>query len=95
MAKRIALISDTHQFHERVDIPECDILIHSGDYSSYGDLRDLTNFNKWLGTLKQCGSIVIVDGNHDLYAATSYPTAKALFTNAIYIRDELVEVQGL
>jgi Icc-related predicted phosphoesterase len=95
MAKRIALISDTHMQHDGIDIPACDILLHAGDYSSYGDLKDLTNFNKWLGTLKQCKNIVIVDGNHDLFAATSYPMAKTLFSNATYIRDELIEVQGL
>lgn len=95
MAKTIALISDTHQYHDTVEVPPCDILIHAGDYSSYGDMNELIKFNQWLGTLDQAKNIVCIDGNHDIFAYKSHSTARALFSNAIYLRDELVEVQGL
>ncbi len=92
---KIALISDTHGFHDEIDIPICDILIHAGDYSSWGNMQELIAFNEWLGTLDQCKNIVVIDGNHDLYAYKSYSIAKHLFTNATYLRDELVTINGL
>jgi len=92
---RIALISDTHGFHDEITIPACDILIHSGDYSGYGDMRELIAFNQWLGTLDQCENIVVVDGNHDIFAYKSHSTARALLTNAIYLRDEMTTINGL
>jgi len=91
----IALISDTHGFHWDLDIPACDILLHAGDYGSYGDMKETVDFNQWLGTLDQVKHKIIVAGNHDLFAAKNYNMTKTLFSNADYIQDEMITVERL
>jgi hypothetical protein len=34
---RIVCISDTHGYHRSIPIPTCDILIHGGDFTNYGE----------------------------------------------------------
>ena len=36
-AIKICVISDTHQCHNVFNIPSCDIFIHCGDFSFYGN----------------------------------------------------------
>lgn len=67
MITKIVHISDTHgdPFHSKVVIPECDILIHSGDFSEWrGTIRDLTLFLTWFE--KQPAKVkIFISGNHD------------------------------
>lgn len=94
MTKRIVVISDTHNSHEEIDVPHGDILLHCGDWSGVGSLQELISLNQWFGTLG-FQDIVVIAGNHDRFAEASYSTTKQLFTNAHYIQDEMIEVQGL
>ena len=34
---RIVCISDTHGYHRSILIPTCDILIHGGDFTNFGE----------------------------------------------------------
>jgi Icc-related predicted phosphoesterase len=62
---RIVFISDTHGSHHDIkDIPESDIIIHSGDFSSYGHQEDTKDFLKWYHALPHRRK-VLVAGNHD------------------------------
>lgn len=90
---KIIFISDTHGSHEDLVIPDGDMLIHCGDYSPQGTATDLFFFNKWLGTLPHKYKLV-VSGNHDLYAENNYSLVKILFTNAIYLENESIEIEG-
>jgi len=97
---KIVCISDTHSKHEHIDMPEGDILIHSGDicFANKGDqqseLVHLNKFNDWLATLNYKHKIVIA-GNHDMILEDSgKEKAKELLSNAIYLDQELVEVEG-
>jgi hypothetical protein len=51
MAKvRIICISDTHGQHAGLRMPYGDILIHAGDFMTYGNVpREIIDFNAWLG----------------------------------------------
>ncbi|MBF0239610.1 MAG: metallophosphatase domain-containing protein [SAR324 cluster bacterium] len=89
----VVAISDTHGFHHSVPIPEGDILIHCGDYSGNGSAKELREFNKWLGTLPHPHKIVIA-GNHDV-VLERIPQFSDEFTNAVYLRDEEILVEGL
>lgn len=65
---RVVCISDTHGRHMKIpegSIPDGDILIHAGDFSDMGSIRQLKSFCEWLGTLPHLHKIVIA-GNHDL-----------------------------
>jgi predicted phosphodiesterase len=47
---RIVCISDTHLAHERakIKVPDGNILIHAGDGTYEGSVREITDFNRWL-----------------------------------------------
>lgn len=61
---KIVLISDTHNKHNKLVIPECDILIHAGDYSFQGTDSEIRNFYKWLNK-QPAKHIVSIQGNHE------------------------------
>lgn len=62
---RIVCISDTHMKHHHLQIPDGDILVHTGDFSSLGRWDDIQRFATWFGGLPHKHKIVIA-GNHDL-----------------------------
>lgn len=70
---RIVCLSDTHslQSYIKFDIPNGDILIHSGDFSKCGKLQEVQEFNEWLGTLPHQHKLVIA-GNHELSFDSSF-----------------------
>jgi Icc-related predicted phosphoesterase len=91
---KIICISDTHNLHKDLKIPDGDILIHAGDMTCVGGIDELKEFNQWLGTLPHRHKIVIA-GNHDLYLDHVPSLANLLITNAIYLNDSGVEIEGL
>lgn len=60
-------MSDTHSKTHllKYDIPLGDIFIHAGDFTSCGELKEVQQFNQWLGRLPHTYKIVIA-GNHEL-----------------------------
>lgn len=62
---RFVCISDTHSNHKNMKIPNGDVLLHCGDFTEHGYLREVQSFNTWLGTLPHKLKIVIA-GNHDI-----------------------------
>jgi len=98
MVKKIACISDTHNQHYGIQIPECDILLHAGDFSYMGKAIDIVELNHWFGKLKASGKvkeIVAIAGNHDWLCETNPSLAASLFTNCIYLNEQPAEVMGL
>jgi len=63
---RFVCISDTHCRHGDLArlLPEGDVLLHAGDFTSSGDLDELRCFGSWLGSLPYAHKLVIA-GNHD------------------------------
>jgi Icc-related predicted phosphoesterase len=62
---KVVHISDTHGYHDRLIIPECDVLIHSGDIGGRTGIFDLTQFLIWFE--KQRAKVkILVPGNHDI-----------------------------
>jgi Icc-related predicted phosphoesterase len=91
---KIICISDTHNLHKDLKIPDGDILIHAGDMTCVGGMDEIKEFNEWLGTLPHRHKIVIA-GNHDLYLEAVPSMANALITKAIYLNDSGIEIEGL
>ncbi len=94
---RIVAISDTHGQHEAFTkaIPECDLLIHSGDFMALGEkLQEIVSFNEWLGRLP-CRQAIVVAGNHEVAFEKKPQAARGSITNAIYLQDSGVTVNGL
>lgn len=49
---RFLLLSDTHELHRKLNVPDGDILIHAGDFTMLSKrLRAISDFNAWLGEL--------------------------------------------
>jgi Icc-related predicted phosphoesterase len=91
----ICAISDTHLSHNQLDIPECDLLIHAGDFSFVGKMVDVLDVNQWFGKLKAQGKIkeaVIICGNHDWVGMKNPSWTKEAFTNCHYLDEESIEL---
>lgn len=91
---RIILISDTHELHDQVKVPDGDILIHAGDMTMHGEFRELARFNHWMGTLPHKHKIVIA-GNHDRTLELQPALARPILDKVTYLQDELIEVEGI
>lgn len=62
----IACIGDTHGKHDLLEIPDTDVIIHTGDISSFGNKQEIAVFLEWFAGLPQKHKIFIA-GNHDFY----------------------------
>ncbi len=90
---RLVCIGDTHGFHRRLMLPAGDILIHSGDFDG-GSVEEIDDFNSWLGSLPFRHKLVVA-GNHDLLFDRNPKLARSHLTEAIYLQDSGVTVEGL
>ena len=92
---KVVCISDTHNMHDQIDLPPGDILVHAGDATGRGRVEELEEYNRWLGSIKhKYRYIVIIAGNHDWLFERDQAAARKIMTNAIYLEDELVEIEG-
>lgn len=69
---KIVAISDTHNGHNSVTIPECDILIHAGDESYGGKKPEIEAFAKWFD-VQPAKHLVWIPGNHSLAVERHWP----------------------
>lgn len=90
---KIVCISDTHELHHKIQIPECDLLIHAGDFTGRGHPTAIASFNAWLKTVPAKHKVICA-GNHDLTFEDNPVVARSLITNAIYLEDSFVVIDG-
>ena len=91
---RLVHLSDTHELHRYVKVPDGDVLIHAGDFTNISSITAINDFNDWLGDLPHAYKIVIA-GNHDSKFESRPSIAKDMITNAIYLKDNSVEIEGI
>lgn len=92
---KIVCLSDTHNYHERVRVPEGDVLIHAGDATGRGTLDEIVSFNRWFAALPHRYKIFVA-GNHDWLFETSSAFARKLLDSSIfYLQDSFVEIENL
>ena len=90
---KILHISDTHGAHHRLcDLPEADVVVHSGDFCMIEEEREILDFLNWFCDLPYRHKIFIC-GNHDdsLYDKN----IEGLDSNVHYLRNSGVEIDGL
>ena len=90
---KILHLSDTHGAHHRFrELPEADILVHSGDFCMIGEEREALDFLNWFCDLPYRHKIFIC-GNHDscLYGAN----IDGLDNNVHYLCNSGIEIEGL
>ena len=90
---KILHISDTHGCHRRLhDLPQADIVVHSGDFTMNGSEQEALDFMNWFCDLSYPQKIFIC-GNHDdcLYGAT----IDGLDGNVHYLCNSATEIESL
>lgn len=96
-SKRICAISDMHSYQNKVQVPQCDLLIVAGDITDRGEYSQITDFNNWCAALQhsgRVGEVICIAGNHDLTAQRDPETWKVLLPDVTYIEDEEIERFG-
>lgn len=86
--------SDTHGYHDKVNIPEGDILIFAGDMCTRRLLESVDLFNCFLAGLPHSYKIVVA-GNHDFPFEREPDEARKRLTNAVYLRDQSITIEGI
>jgi Icc-related predicted phosphoesterase len=90
----IVCLSDTHELHREVDVPNGDILLHAGDFTMFSrSARAILDFNEWLGLLPHSHKIII-PGNHEFFLEAD-PSRRRLIKNATVLIDEAISVSGV
>jgi Icc-related predicted phosphoesterase len=75
-------------------VPEGDVLVHSGDATITGTLRELQLFNEWFAGLPHKYKIFVA-GNHDWLFEQDRESAESLLDlGIIYLQDSSVELEG-
>lgn len=90
---RILHLSDTHGCHHLLrDLPEADVVVHSGDLCMVGTEQEALDFLNWFCDLPYRHKIFIC-GNHDdcLYGAN----INGLDDNVHYLCNSAIEIEGL
>jgi Icc-related predicted phosphoesterase len=90
---KIICISDTHGKHRQIQLPEGDLLLHTGDFMHHSNVAALLDFNDWLAD-QPFKHKVIIAGNHDRILEERPNTANHI-TNAIYLNDSGCEIEGI
>lgn len=89
---KIILISDTHTFHNYVNMPEGDVLVHAGDLAGSGRLEEVQDALNWLNAQPQ-EYVLCVAGNHD-WALQKYKD-RLSFGRVKYLEDEGLTINGV
>ena len=96
--KRIVFISDTHTKHDKLNIPECDILIHAGDWSFQGKIQETIDFAQWLDK-QPATHIILIPANHEVVFERVLPDSREWITDhcprAHLLIHESLELEGI
>lgn len=92
----ITLISDTHGLHPALRLPATtDMIIHAGDFSRMGGLREVQSFLSWYTALPHRYKLLI-GGNHDFLLERSPGLFQSILPdNIIYLEDSGIKIEGI
>lgn len=94
---RLVCLSDTHNQHKRIRVPDGDVLIHAGDGTGNGEFRETAAFLCWMDSLPHHHKIMVV-GNHDWTFQRDPDIAGLLLADhpgITYLQDSGYEIGGL
>lgn len=91
-------MGDSHSKHERLSVPDGDILLHSGDFSMMGYEHEVISFLKWYERQPHAAKVLVcgnhecgVEANHSLFLVN----LKEYAPSVIHLNDSGAEVFGL
>jgi Icc-related predicted phosphoesterase len=93
---KIVAISDTHNRHNKLIVPDGDILIHAGDVTSQGKQSQVEDFLKWFSKHPHPHKIFIA-GNHDFFFERMPDTyiQSLIPENVTYLNDSGITIEGI
>ena len=91
---KIVCLSDTHQHGRDLKVPDGDVLVHCGDLTYGGSMREVEYELDWLHGLPHKHKIFIA-GNHDFYFESSDHTVLKQYPELTYLQDSGVEINGV
>ena len=92
---KIILTSDTHSFHDKIHLPEGDMIIPAGDVSNKGTYGEATSFLHWFKNLPLKHKVFIA-GNHDFIFEKNPPLDSSNFPEGItYLQNSAIEIEGV
>ena len=95
MKARIVAISDTHEKHGQIRVPEGDILVCAGDITINGKPAAVSEFNAWFAAQPHRHKLLIA-GNHDFLFEKDIGYARSLISpGIIYLENSGCEIMGL
>lgn len=90
-------ISDSHNKHESIIVPPCDVLLHAGDFSGMGQIHEIKAFLEWFNK-QPAKHKIFISGNHDFLDESMPAMFKSIveeYPGVTYLRDEMVEIEGI
>lgn len=96
------LISDTHNQHNGLDIPDGDMIMHGGDFTSRGTKKEVEDFFAWFSELPHEYK-VLIPGNHDIamdplrddFDDEWYKNLLTKYNNIHYLNGSTVTINGI
>lgn len=90
--RSLCIIADSHRRHRELIIPKCDILIHCGDFCSFGqnDEQTLEDVDIWFAEMP-AKHVVCIGGNHDFLLHSG----EFCFAHAVLLQDSSIEINGI
>lgn len=104
MELKVVCFSDTHTTHDKIVVPECDLLLFGGDYSNWGDQEDGMWFMDWFNSQTQATEKVFINGNHEVRIDPNkrlglhpqwFINALERYDNIHYLEHSSIELFGL
>lgn len=80
MSLCIVALSDTHELHGDLVVPDGDVLVHAGDFTGRGSLPAVAKFAAWMAQHPHKHKIVIA-GNHEMSFEDIYNTASPRYVD--------------
>jgi predicted phosphohydrolase len=80
--------------HDRLTVPDGDVLLHSGDFCGAGSVKEARSFGAFFRSLPHAHKVVIA-GNHDGCLEADPTLAEEIFAGCHYLFDSGAEVAGL
>ena len=94
---RLICIADTHGYHDRLKVPEGDVLVHAGDFTRQSTIYDIADFMAWFAGANNRHPVkILVAGNHDMLFQTHPELVAPLIPEGVtYLQDSGCQIDGL
>lgn len=91
---KLVAMSDTHNLVVP-NVPDGDVLIHAGDATFHGTVKEISAFAEWYGALPHRTKLFVA-GNHDWLFQTDRLQAERILSGKgiVYLQDSAVMISG-